>query len=120
MSFACSSLSTDRVGGEDRRQIAVGEPLIGGGVTERPVNACDTVQSGQGDRFGHLDFDPCGASGGGFDEPQPGAFTQRQELGLGWVGSFVTAQEQHNYEHAIALRRQQGPEREGPALSVGM
>ena len=46
------------VRGEDRREIAVGEAGVGGGVTEGPINADLAVEAGQVDGLGHLDLDP--------------------------------------------------------------
>ena len=47
-----------RVRGEDRGEVAVGEPVERGGVAERPVDPLDTVQAGELDGFGHLHLDP--------------------------------------------------------------
>ena len=75
----------DRVRSEDRGDVAVGEPFERGGVTERPIDAFDTVQPGELDRVGHLHLHPRRPCGGGLDQPHPGAVTEREELGLGRV-----------------------------------
>jgi hypothetical protein len=78
--MACWLVLAGRVGGDDRGQVAVREPGEAGGVAERPVDPLGAVQAGQLDRFGHLHLHAAGARGGGLDQPQPGAFSQRQEL----------------------------------------
>jgi hypothetical protein len=72
-----------RVGGQDRGQVAVGETGVGGGVPERPVDPRRCRAGGRADGFGHLHLHPAGAGRGGLDQPDPGAFTDGQELGLG-------------------------------------
>jgi hypothetical protein len=62
-------------------------------VPEHPFDRLGPVEVGQGDRFGHLDLDSGGASGGCLDQPQSGTFAEGEELGLGRVDRFGLAVE---------------------------
>lgn len=53
-----------------------------GGLPECPVDLDGVEQLRQRERFGHLDPHPRRARGGGLNQPQPGAFTQVEELSL--------------------------------------
>ena len=85
---------TGRVGGQDRGQIAFGEPAERGGVAERPVDPLGAVEAGEGDRFGHLHLHPAVPAGGGFDQPAagrrrrwPGTRPRPRCVALGWRAS---------------------------------
>lgn len=69
--------------GEDRGQVAVGEPAGGRGGAECPVDDVGPVQTGEGDGLGHLRPHPGRPRGRGLDEPEPRSVTQRAELRLG-------------------------------------
>jgi hypothetical protein len=69
--------------GEDRGEVAVGEPARRGGLTERPVDGLRPVRGGHLDRLRHLGPDPAGAGRGGLGQPYPGAAAEGEELRLG-------------------------------------
>ncbi len=72
--------------GDDRGQVALGEAAVDGAMAERPVGRLDPGQLGQGHGFGHLGPHPGGARCPGLLQPQGGAGTDGQELGLSGVG----------------------------------
>lgn len=83
MSLVGVAAFTDRSRGEDRCQVTVVETLVCGGVSQSPVDPLCPVESGQGDRFGHLGLDSCRARSCSFDQPETGTFAKSKELGFG-------------------------------------
>lgn len=94
-----------RVGGEDQGEILLGETSERCCVTEGPIDPFHTVEAGELNRLGHLHFDPRRSGGGALDQPQTGAFTEGEELGLGRVPGFGLAVERPCWARRIMGHR---------------
>jgi hypothetical protein len=53
-----TSSLTDGVRSENRGDVTVTEPFMGGGVTERPIDPLNTMKLSELNGFGHLHFHP--------------------------------------------------------------